>query len=69
MTHTLNSDRSVAVAIDTYWLPMSNCPKHVKLLLLGIGGVASIGEWDGRNRFWQGWCPLPKKPEWMTDHG
>jgi len=65
MTHTLNTDRTVAVATDVYWLPMDTCPKNVKVLLLGIGDSATIGSFDGRNRFWKGWSPIPKKPDWM----
>jgi len=66
MTYTLNSDKTVAVAPDYWWLPINqNTPRGVKIQLLGIGGVAAYGEWDGRNRFWQAWAPLPKKPEWL----
>jgi hypothetical protein len=66
MTHTLNNDKTVAVSPDQYWLKIDkDTPRGVKILLLGIGGVASIGQWDGKNKFWQGWVPLPKKPEWM----
>jgi hypothetical protein len=65
-THTLNGNKTVAVATDTYWQPMDTCPKGVKIQLLGIGDVAVYGEYDGRNRFWKGWSPLPKKPEWMN---
>jgi len=63
MTYTLNKDKTVAVAIDYYWLPISkDTPRGVKLQLLGIGGVAVYGEWDGKSRFWTHWAPLPKKP-------
>ena len=67
MTHTLNSDKTVAVAPDYYWLKLDNeTPRGVKIQLLGIGGVAAYGEWDGRNKFWRAWAPLPKKPDWLT---
>jgi len=65
MTHTINTEKTVAVATDYYWQPMDSCPRGVKIQLLGIGGVASYAAWDGRNRFWQAWAPLPKKPEWL----
>lgn len=65
-THTLNSDRTVAVDQNYYWQRMDSCPRGVKIQLLGIGGVASYGTWDGKNRFWQAWAPLPKKPDWLT---
>jgi len=68
MTHTLNNDKTVAVSPDQYWLKIdSDTPRGVKILLLGIGGVASIGQWDGKNKFWRGWQALPKKPDWMLN--
>lgn len=50
------------VAVDTqyYWQPMETCPLHVKVQLLGKGGVAVYGRWNGRERFWIGWAPMPK---------
>ena len=66
MTHTLNTDKTVAVAPDNYWLRIDkDTPRGVKMQLLGIGGVAAYGEWDGKNKFWKAWAPLPKKPDWM----
>lgn len=63
MTHTLNSDKTVAVAIDYFWLPINEyTPRGVKLQLLSKGGVACYGHWDGKNSFWTHWAPLPKKP-------
>ena len=64
-THTLNSNHTVAVATDVFWQPMSTCPLHVKVLLLGIGDVATLGTYEGKNKFWRGWSPMPKKPDWM----
>jgi hypothetical protein len=60
-THTINSDQTVAVAIDTYWLPVASCPPGVKVQLLSKGGVAVYGVNNG-DSFWTHWCPLPKKP-------
>lgn len=66
MTHTINASKTVAVSPDYFWLPINaDTPRGVKVQLLGIGGVAAYGVWDGRNRFWQAWAPLPKKPEWL----
>ena len=67
MNFRVNKDRAVAVATDYFWQHMDSCPRGVKIQLLGIGGVASYGVWDGKNRFWSAWAPLPKKPEWMTN--
>ena len=66
MTHTLNNDNTVAVSPDIDWLPINkDTPRGVKMFLYGIGGVASIGHWDGKTKFWRGWLPLPKVPESM----
>lgn len=61
MTYTINAESSVAVAIDYYWLPMSTCPRGVKVQLLGKGGVAQYARYDGKDDFWTHWAPLPKK--------
>lgn len=56
----------VAVDQNYYWQPMDSCPRGIKIQLLGIGGLPAYGLWDGKNRFWSAWAPLPKKPEWMN---
>ena len=61
MTH-LNADQTVAVDPDYFWRPMKTCPVSVKVQLLGEGGVAIYGTHDGKDPFWQGWAPLPKRP-------
>ena len=64
MTHTLNSDKSVAVAVGYYWLPIAlDTPRGAKLQLLGKGGVAIYGTYDGKSDFFTHWAPLPRKPE------
>jgi len=62
---TLNTDQTVAVDRDYFWRDMSECPKGVKVQLLGVGGVAVYGNWNGKEKFWKGWAPLPKvrRPE------
>lgn len=61
MTHTLNSDKTVAVAVDTYWIPVDkDTPRGVKLQLLGAGGVAVYANYNG-GTFFTHWCPLPKR--------
>jgi len=63
MTHTLNTLRTVAVAIDVYWIPIDEkTPRCVKLQLLSIGGVAQYGVLQQDTSFYTHWCPLPKKP-------
>lgn len=67
MTHHLNSDNSVAVADDNFLLPITkDTPRGVKLLLLGSGGVLTIGHWDGRDPFFIAWAPLPKRDPRIT---
>lgn len=61
MTSKLNTDQTVAVDPDYYWRPMATCPRSVKVQLLGGGGVAVYSSWDGKDPFWQGWAPLPKR--------
>jgi len=60
MTFNLNSEKTVAVATDTFWIPTgSDTPRGVKLQLLGEGGVACYGVYCGE-KFWTYWCPVPK---------
>ena len=63
-THTLNSTKTVAVATDTYWLPIDkDTPRSAKLQLLSIGGVAQYGTLGSDVSFYTHWCPVPKKPK------
>lgn len=62
MNYKVNNDASVAVATDYYWLPMDTCPLGVKVQLLNAGDVAIYGQYNGKNKEWRGWAPLPKKP-------
>lgn len=60
--HKLNADQSVAVATDVFFNEdMTTCPCGVKVQLLGAGGVASYGIYNGRDPFWVGWAPVPKR--------
>ena len=62
MTHTINSASTVAVATDYFWLPINtNTPRGVKLQLLGKGGVAVYGTWNGKDPFYTHWAPVPKR--------
>lgn len=56
------TNAEVAVDPDYFWRPMDHStPRGVKLQLLSKGGVATHGQWDGRDTFWEGWTPLPKR--------
>ena len=61
MSHKLNAERSVVVATDYFWnKDMTVCPRNAKVQLLGKGGVANYGRYDGKETFWTHWAPLPK---------
>lgn len=56
------TNAEVAVDPDYFWRPMDHStPRGVKLQLLSKGGVATHGQWDGKDTFWEGWTPLPKR--------
>lgn len=63
MTHKLNADQTVAVAVDYFWQPMATCPLGCKVQLLNLGGAAVYSSYDGKDPDWQGWAPLPRKPK------
>lgn len=57
-----NLDKSGTVAVDPdyFWQPMDICPRGVKVQLLGAGGVAMYGQFNGKDTFYKAWAPLPK---------
>jgi hypothetical protein len=61
----LDSTRTAVVSQDYYWIPIdASTPTSVKILLLGRGGVASLGQYfhrPGETQFWTHWAPLPRK--------
>ena len=61
VSHTLNTEKSVAVATDYFWQPIDTCPRGVKVQLLGKGGVATYGIWNGKEPFYTHWAPLPRR--------
>lgn len=63
----VNDQHKVAVDHNYFWQPMETCPHSVKVQLLGKGGVAVYGVYNGREDFWQAWAPLPKRPLNMKD--
>jgi hypothetical protein len=56
----LNTDKTVAVGEHEFY-DMDTCPRGVKVLLLGPGGVATLASYDGHDTQWQGWFPVPRK--------
>ena len=60
--HTINTAGTAAVSTTQYWEPIDDdTPRGVKIQLLGQGGVAVYGLWDGRNKFFTDWAPMPKR--------
>lgn len=59
--YRISSDGAAAVSTESTFLPMDSCPISRKVILLGAGGVATVGQYDGRETFWQGWHPLPRR--------
>jgi len=61
MNYKVNNDRTAVVSTDYCFNDdMGACPRGIKVLLLGAGGVAAIAEYHG-SAFWVGWFPLPKR--------
>ena len=56
----LNTERTVAVDREYYWRPIAGCPRGVKVQLINRRyGVASYGNYTGKDGFWTHWAPLP----------
>lgn len=57
----LNADRTVVVSTEVFWDgDMTACPRGCKVQLLGEGGVALYGNYDGKESFFKKWAPLPR---------
>lgn len=60
--HKLNGESTVAVSTEVFWNPdMAACPRGVKVQLLGAGGVAMYGTYDGKDKFFISWAPVPRR--------
>jgi len=58
----MNSDQTVAVSTEVFWNEdMTTCPRGVKVQLLGAGGIALYGTYDGKDPFYLGWAPVPRR--------
>jgi hypothetical protein len=60
MTPALDSTGVAAVDHSYFWQPIATCPRGVKVQLLGAGGVAMYGTYNGKDKFYTHWAPLPK---------
>lgn len=65
MNYKLNTDKTAAVATDTFWQPITkDTPTGVKMLLINKHfGVAIVSTYIGQHLQWTHWAPLPKFKE------
>lgn len=65
MNYKLNTDKTVAVATNTFWQRIDkDTPVGVKMLLIDrYLGVAVVSTFIGSNGQWTHWHPLPKFEE------
>lgn len=63
MTYTVNNTKTAAVSTDVFWLPITECPDGVKVLLLTVHGVAIVSHYAASKNggFFTHWHPLPKR--------
>lgn len=47
---------------QVYWNEdMGSCPRGVKVQLMGSGGIAMYGIYDGKSPFFLAWCAMPAR--------
>ena len=57
----VSRSRSTYRPTGTALVSATQCPRGVKVQLLGKSGVAVYGQWNGADDFWVAWAPLPKR--------
>jgi hypothetical protein len=60
MSIEIDSTGAAAVDQDYFWKEIESCPRGVKVQLLSSGGVAMYGQYNGKDKFYTHWAPLPK---------
>lgn len=61
---SLSRDGSAVVSKTVFWgEDMTACPVNKKVQLYSLGGIASSGTWDGKNKFYVRWAELPRVPK------
>jgi len=46
-----------------FFRTMDTCPINKKVQLLNKAGIATTGWWDGKEKWYIGWFPIPKIPD------
>ena len=63
----MTSNKDAITDPNLVFRTMDDCPTGPKVLLLNKAGIASTGWWDGKDKWWVGWYPLPKIPQEIKD--
>lgn len=58
----MTTNKEAETDAHLWWRPMSSCPTGPKVMLLNAGGIAGVGWYDGKDKWWVAWHPLPKIP-------
>ena len=67
MTYRINTDKSAAVASDTYYLPIETAPTGVSIIGLSRLGVARVDKIGSNPGDLVAWAPLPRRPQWLNE--
>lgn len=65
MTYRINTDKTAAVAMDVFYLPIETAPTGVSIIGLSVHHVARIDKYNGKPNDLIGWAPLPRIPDTM----
>ena len=65
----IKADSTGVAVIDTRfpYYPLHTCPIGQKVILRGKGGVGVMSQWNGKDKFWTHWAPLPVLIEGISD--
>ena len=65
MTYKINNDKTAAVSLEAFWIPIdAHTPRGVSMLLISeAAGVLQKGMYDPSDNFFTHWHPNPKLPK------
>jgi len=65
VTFKLNNERTAAVSLEVFWIPVGpDTPRGVSMLLISeAAGVLQKGMYDPNDKFFTHWFPNPKLPK------